>query len=321
MRVETATLQMESRTRVHRIRRSNPLTVSLILLVLLCGASPSRGAATTDDTRLPLHGVSPDRFVQGAPLTVAAVCRDGVALLAAHAPDDDEPLLYHRHFDENGVDERPNQDSTENSPAFQDLPSDFGGPFRIHPIDGTGTVLASTGWRADCERLVAVAQSLASSERLRYGPPDIGQIYPQYLATELSLYMAQCAASEGVSFFIVRVTIRLDDSSLTLQKRVLFFGWRRLAPSFKLCRYHGCYGSYGRKSQFQSLVRGLHRGIPRTCLLRRWRFCGWWNASCKARQRSSLYDGLFKVFNTGSCIKTTRVVGREGGWQECSTFT
>jgi hypothetical protein len=198
MRVETATLQMESRTRVHRIRRSNPLTVSLILLVLLCGASPSRGAATTDDTRLPLHGVSPDRFVQGAPLTVAAVCRDGVALLAAHAPDDDEPLLYHRHFDENGVDERPNQDSTENSPAFQDLPSDFGGPFRIHPIDGTGTVLASTGWRADCERLVAVAQSLASSERLRYGPPDIGQIYSQYLATELSLYMAQCAASEGL---------------------------------------------------------------------------------------------------------------------------
>jgi hypothetical protein len=164
-----------------------------------------RGGVSNDvegQGTLPLHGLKPDTFVLAAPLIVAAVCQDGVVVLAAHTTADDEPLLYHSYPD---GDSNSSNETTASSP-FQDLPSTFGGPFRIQPIDAFGTTLVCTGWRADCERLITRCRALATTEMSQFGAPSQRSIYGRYLATELSFYMAQCALSERVSMHESSVT-------------------------------------------------------------------------------------------------------------------
>jgi hypothetical protein len=148
-----------------------------------------------------MEGASP--FVAAAPLIVAAVCRDGVAVVAAHTSTEDEPLLYHSTLD-NSDSAVENKDSDENSVGgiknVQDLPLDYGGPFRIHTIDSFGTTLVSAGWRSDCEVLANTCRSIAASQLASYGPPDTNgsSLYGHFLAKELSLYMSTCAVSERV---------------------------------------------------------------------------------------------------------------------------
>ena len=129
-----------------------------------------------------------DPFVQAAPLVVAARCRDGgVCLVAAHSPEEEDPLLY---YDGEGDEKMDDAGS-----RFLDLPRRYGGPFRIQAI-GFGCVMAPIGWRADCHELVDASIELSSEEIKKFGPGDMHGVY---LSDALSIYLAQCQSSESVS--------------------------------------------------------------------------------------------------------------------------
>ena len=146
-----------------------------------------------------VEGIQPDKFVQAAPLVIAAVCSDGVAVIAAHTLDENEPLLYFSSADQGS---HPRSELSTPSTPLLDLPESFGGPFRIQTIDAYGTTLLATGWRADCDFLVEQAREMAAAEQLRHGTPsDSSSFYVSLLARELSLFMAQLAVSEGVRLY------------------------------------------------------------------------------------------------------------------------
>jgi hypothetical protein len=190
--VSLMTFQRAGNQRTH-VGRYRFLTVCLCWssLILLADGSSASSASSG------MEGASP--FVSAAPLIVAAVCRDGVAVVAAHTSTEDEPLLYHSTLQDH-IDE----DSDSNGVNVQDLPLDYGGPFRIHSIDSFGTTLVSAGWRSDCEVLANSCRSIAASQLARMGPPPAADtagsstLYGHFLATELSLYMSTCAVSERV---------------------------------------------------------------------------------------------------------------------------
>lgn len=120
-----------------------------------------------DDSRKALVGTKSNPLVAAAPLIVAAVCENGVAVVAIHqnADDDDDNWL-----------------------------ENFRGPARIHPIDSQGTALLCAGWRTDADWLAAKCRSIAAEEVESLGCPPSSQV----LAKEAALWMAQCAASDRV---------------------------------------------------------------------------------------------------------------------------
>ncbi len=130
-------------------------------------------------------GMKLDSFVTAAPLVLGAVCRDGVALIAAHTSSAEEPLLYTIH-----------QQSSDD--WFLDLPENYAGPFRIRRVDRCGTAFVACGWRADGDYLWDKVKAVAAAEILQYGPPSM-TYYRKYLASQLSLCMAQCALSDQVN--------------------------------------------------------------------------------------------------------------------------
>lgn len=185
------------------------LYVILVLLpfdVTASSAGVSGVASRSEDSWLKLHGLKPNHFVMAAPLVVAAVCKDGVAIVATHTASSKEPLLMDETFIENAVENFTAEDSfmsnssesTQNAPLPLDLPLSFRGPFRIQTIDGFGTTLACAGWRTDGEMLASKCRSLAASELDRFGEPTNGFEYGRFLAEEASSWMAQCAVSDNV---------------------------------------------------------------------------------------------------------------------------
>lgn len=171
-------------------------------------STPSASSNQERLERLGLQGVRPDPFVAASPLIVAAVCSDGIAMVAAHTVSKKEKLL--RNFDpekeaktknENKDDESDDKHDKRSSFAkiWKDLPNDHGGPYRINQIDRSGTHLLSAGWRADCDLLVEKIRSLASQELALFGSPQWGIPYGRMLAQKSSFWMAQLAASEHVS--------------------------------------------------------------------------------------------------------------------------
>lgn len=196
------------------IRSAWPIVVGCLFLFAIstCNASTSgsvsASSASSSRGKSSL-GMQPSPFVAAAPLIAAAVCRDGVVIVAAHASAQDEPLLYHTYKDNTETNE--NKDETITNGAITttasvlgtDLPRDFKGPFRIQAIDAYGTTLVCAGWRSDCDILTARCRALAASETSRMGQQQqpsscAGNVYGHYLATELSLYMSHCAVSERV---------------------------------------------------------------------------------------------------------------------------
>eukprot|EP00550_Attheya_septentrionalis_P000831 CAMPEP_0198290258 /NCGR_PEP_ID=MMETSP1449-20131203/8207_1 /TAXON_ID=420275 /ORGANISM="Attheya septentrionalis, Strain CCMP2084" /LENGTH=274 /DNA_ID=CAMNT_0043988747 /DNA_START=117 /DNA_END=941 /DNA_ORIENTATION=- len=134
-------------------------------------------------------GTKADRFVEASPLTVAAVCRDGIAILATHAAAAHDPLLL----------ENISASQSEEGEAPRDLPRSSRGPFRIGALDAAGSVLVSAGWRTDCAALASQCRSLAASEMSRYGDGSHGTMeYGRYLAEGASTWMAHCAFSDNV---------------------------------------------------------------------------------------------------------------------------
>jgi hypothetical protein len=208
------------------VRRYHFLTLCVCwscLILLVDGSSPSSGFSEKGGG---LEGVAvASQFVSAAPLIVAAVCRDGVAVVAAHTSTEDEPLLYHSTLQDhttniNTIDESENKDSdlidehsvqARGNVNVKDLPLDYGGPFRIHPIDSFGTTLVGAGWRADCEILASRCRSIAASQLASMGPPAQGSLYGRLVSTDLSMYMSQCAVSERVSLSILHFDLRLPN--------------------------------------------------------------------------------------------------------------
>ena len=182
-------------------------TLALLLLACRLCSSSSPSVRPTDAKSFPLVGVTPDPFVSAAPLIVAAVCSDGVVLVAVHTAFANEPLLLYDEKDDTVIsttfgddNEKSNQTTTTttSSTTLRDLPKGYRGPFRIHSVDGFGTGLVCCGWRADSNMLTQFCRSVASEEFDTFGAPRPNIDHGNYLASEVSLWMANCAVSERV---------------------------------------------------------------------------------------------------------------------------
>ena len=186
--------------------------IPILLLLRPCHSSTGNKRATAGgvSSSRDIGGIifAGDPFVAAAPLIVAAVCNDGIAIVATHAAFSSEPLIL-----DDGVSRESNETTTMNTVANnsnatsgsfpQDLPRSYRGPFRINCIDGFGTCLICAGWRADGEVMVNYCRAVASEELAIYGKPSFHNCeYGNFIASEASLFMAQCAVSESVSISI-----------------------------------------------------------------------------------------------------------------------
>jgi len=191
--------------------RAGAVTLSLLLpLLLLGGGAPPASASAPP---LPL----PDRFVSAGPLSVAAVCRDGVVLAAYHPGPADEPLLLPPEEAAPDSDGHVNNNGNDNGNggggggsgnlAVPDLPRKARGPHRIAEVDGRGTALLAVGWRADGTMLADRCRAVAAEEAADYawGGDDEGNGggggdngYAAALAADASLWLARRASSAGV---------------------------------------------------------------------------------------------------------------------------
>lgn len=171
------------------------------LFLLTPGANGSTSAASK--STLGLVGTRPDPFVAASPLLVAAVCADGIAMVATHTVSATERLLrsdgWMDETNNNSGDK--NTDQQPQTGPYKDLLVESGGgPYRIQSIGGSSSchALLAAGWRADCDLLTAKVRSLWSKETAVYGPSKWGLPLARQLADEASWWMTQCAASESV---------------------------------------------------------------------------------------------------------------------------
>jgi hypothetical protein len=173
----------------------------LFMLLLLSVAPPtcqassaeasSSATASPKEDILGLRGIKPDPFVAASPLIVAAVCRDGIAMVAVHTVSTEEKLLREIRPEEN-------PEKGMFADLWKDLPANHGGPYRINRIDRCGTYLMTAGWRADCDFLLEKIRSIAAQEIAVFGKPQWGLPYGRLLAQDTSLWMAHVAVSEQV---------------------------------------------------------------------------------------------------------------------------
>lgn len=207
---------------------SSQTTLWLFLSLYCCslvGASSSSSGANRitgpkSNDLLPLYGTKPDKFVASAPLIVAAVCQNGVVIIATHTSVLTEPLLMEESQDGNDTQEQgaaPISESSDNSndddtssitKLPKDVPLSFRGPFRIQSIDGFGSTLVCAGWRTDGEHLAEKFRSLATAEANQFGEPSNAHEYGRFLAEEASTWMAKCAVYESVRPFSLVYTLR-----------------------------------------------------------------------------------------------------------------
>jgi hypothetical protein len=189
-------------------------------IIIARGGAASESLDDDDDDprkKLPLHGLQPDKFVSLAPLIVAAVCSDGIVMIATHTSYLQEPLLMrlpdnsqdNSSFLEmsinttdtaiNSTQQQNTSEAASNVTLPRDVPLDFRGPFRIQSIDSVGSTLLCAGWKTDGDWLTQTCRDLAESEIANFGPPTTGSGYGRYIANEASFWMAQCAVSDQVN--------------------------------------------------------------------------------------------------------------------------
>jgi hypothetical protein len=135
--------------------------LTLLLLTCISNASDRNG-----DNDSKLTGTKPDPWVSAAPLVVAAVCSDGIALVALSSGNntvDDDTVLQNREV------------------------------LRIHQVDGDGTALLCAGWRTDSEWLANKGRSLVAQHVATFGASSVSDYLPQ----DMSLWMASCASSSS----------------------------------------------------------------------------------------------------------------------------
>ena len=133
-----------------------------------------RGGGSTLATAI-TEGINP--LVVLSPVVAAAVCRDGIVLLAIHGP---------------GVID---EDDTSTAATLKDLPVDCAGPFRIQSLDLQGNTLLTAGWRADAGYFTKKAQEIVSDEREMVGSTSPARV----LASQFSLLLATSAMDGNVS--------------------------------------------------------------------------------------------------------------------------
>lgn len=179
--------------------RSFPLYILLACIVnSVVSSSPS---AVKSNNKAGLARVDP--FVTSAPLIVAVVCSDGVALIALHTAFAEEPLLLDA---KDNTGDTSNPTSTPDDPTaapnttsvlITDIPRSYRGPFRIYSIDGFGTGMVCAGWRSHAQLVADYCRDLATEELQVYGPPRMTsthcQEYGRYLAQQTSAWMAYTA--------------------------------------------------------------------------------------------------------------------------------
>ena len=155
-----------------------------------------------------------DAYVSASPLSVAAVCSDGVAMVSLHFGLES--------------DNESQKGGNELFEVYNDLPLSSRGPLRIEPIYDNGAAtnsitstcsppvmaLLTAGWRADGIALSDAARELMMEETSLYCLPMSVTMgtnncnaatpngrpthYGRRIADGLSYYMAKCAFSEGV---------------------------------------------------------------------------------------------------------------------------
>ena len=173
-----------------------PVMMSVLLMVLVVGIYPysaeaavsgSTAASSTTSQKqqqqgsFPLQATTRDPFVEASPLVVGVVCRDGVLLLALHSvfseSNDESSLLLVRQDCKPSTPDN-NDDNGKSKeelspPSFlenMDLPESYRGPFRIHPLDASGTTaIVCAGWRTDCGVLADHLRSIDQSETFVFG--------------------------------------------------------------------------------------------------------------------------------------------------------
>ena len=166
------------------------------------GGSSSSSSSNGLPSKFPLSGIAPDPFVLVSPLIIGIVCKDGVLLIALHSVfstengSRNESTLLLKSYEDNDDDE-----DDDNSISQKDLPRSYRGPFRIYPLDSSGTTaMVCAGWRTDCQYLANSIRSIDKKEHLVFGNPAIsssnGIEYGSYLACKASLLMAKLCISE-----------------------------------------------------------------------------------------------------------------------------
>jgi len=118
------------------------------------------------------EGINP--LVILSPVVTAAVCRDGIVLLAIHGPD---------------VRDEDDDQHDDATATLKNLPVDCSGPFRIQSLDLQGNALLTAGWRADASYFTMKAQEIVKNER-----ETVGSAIPaRVLASQFSLLLATSA--------------------------------------------------------------------------------------------------------------------------------
>ena len=188
-----------------RCTKFQPLVsvITLIAAALLRSKTVDGSTSSTSLERFlapkfPLPGISPDRWVLAAPLTVGIVCQDGVLIMAFHsnlADDNEESFLLYNDFDNSHDDDF----ADAMDAAAIDLPKSYGGPFRIYPISES-VAMTCTGWRIDGQVLAEMVQATHQSEKQMFGmsPAESRMEHSSYLASHASHLMAEFCVEGGI---------------------------------------------------------------------------------------------------------------------------
>jgi len=158
-----------------------------------------------------------NKFVLASPLIVAAVCEDGIVLVATHTSHLQEPLLM----------ESPKE--SDKREELQDLPNRYKGPTRIESIQigrkQDAVLLGTAGWKIDCMELVEKCRSIVQAQQARYGidnqhlsnSDEVGCL----IASMASQWLAHCYVSETVRpLSCVGI---LASCSVTTKRKNLYF--------------------------------------------------------------------------------------------------
>ncbi len=146
-------------TKLNLSNFTTPIISLIIICTFILGQSEASKLPSHSDGRL---SIKPNKYVQSSPPCLAAVCKNGIALLALHSTN----IQEERH-----IMKRDNDDSKieEDKFMFPDLPSGSRCPLRIERLDGRGSVLLTCGWRADGMILADIGRDLCRDEVMRYG--------------------------------------------------------------------------------------------------------------------------------------------------------
>lgn len=144
-----------------------------------------------------------DVFVRASPLSLAAVCSDGIILVAFHTAAAMEPLLIDAEEQTNCINESDStntvtenlseDDLSKHLSCFRGLPTTGSAPHRIQQLDDNGTCLLCSGWRADGEALANKCRSLLRRDFTKYGETNA-----LALAADTSTWLANCAFSDSL---------------------------------------------------------------------------------------------------------------------------